>query len=535
MAQWNSKKWARINWKNRPSTSTALGATNLNKIDVFLNEADNQFVDINASKLNIATANSMIASLTIDVNSGVITARQLDGTTYTWDLNLEKIPVSFALSEDGVLTMTTEDGTQFTADIGELIKDYTFIDSETVGFSKTAAGSGYNVTGIVKEGSIKEKHLDPNYLSSIQQDMNTAQTAANDSLTYSKDSKRWAVGDSGYEGSEIDNSEYYSKLAELAKIAAEKARDEAQAVSNVEIATTQRAGIVKPDGETLGVAEDGTISSIIKAASLLITDNEGLKVSAGQETTTQLLIDSIADKIANHIVTNEALASQLTDYVSKAMISNQVVNDAMKVTGSALSYAQQLEIERLNGNLVTLEIPSQPPLASEAAINDYYNTVSDGCANTTYYRRVVSHGVSHSVLSGGVFYLEGFRVNSSYEWQIARTYNNRIFYRDKITGVWRAWQKLIITSDLRYGTITTGNLTANAITTMHVNFGQELTRKPFVLAYMQNSATDSNNYYWVTNVTNITASGFDVTVKNTLNQTVGLNSTRCVKWIAMAQ
>lgn len=352
MAQWNSKKWARINWKNRPSTATALGATNLNKIDVFLNEVDNQLIDIDASKLNISTANSMITSLTIDVNSGVITAKQLDGTVFTWDLNLEKIPVSFTLSEDGILTMTTEDGTQFTADIGELIKDYTFIDSATVGFTKTAAGSGYNVTAIVKDGSIKEKHLDPDYLSSIQQNMNTAQTAANDSLMYSKDSKRWAVGDSEYEGSETDNSEYYSKLSEAAKVAAEKARDEAQAVSGIEIATTKKAGIVKPDGTTITVdTEDGTISSIIKAASLLITDTQGLQASAGKETTTQLLIDAIADKIANHIVTNEALASQLADYVSKSMISNQAVNDTTKVTGAALSYEQQKELERLNSNL----------------------------------------------------------------------------------------------------------------------------------------------------------------------------------------
>ena len=88
---WNSKKYARINWKNRPSTATALGATNLNKMDVFLNEVDNYLITMEADKLNIETANGMLKTLEIDVESGKIKATELGGTTHEWDLNLEKI------------------------------------------------------------------------------------------------------------------------------------------------------------------------------------------------------------------------------------------------------------------------------------------------------------------------------------------------------------------------------------------------------------------------------------------------------------
>lgn len=220
-----------------------------------------------------------------------------------------------------------------------------------------------------------------------------------------------------------------------------------------------------------------------------------------------------------------------TDSSSQALAAS--ANSVRLVKELADNNAQG--ISTLNSNLTTLEIPAALSLTSEALINNYYDTVSNSLSNNTHYRRLVSHGVGHTVLSGGVIYLEGTRVNDNYEWQIARSYSDRNFYRDKIAGTWRAWRKLITTSDLRCGTITTGNLTANAITTMRVNFGGELTRKPFVLAYMQNSATDSNNYYWVVNVIDITTIGFNVAIKNTLNQTVGLNSTRCVKWIAMAQ
>lgn len=267
MAIWSEKKYNRINWQNRPSTATALGATNLNKIDVFCNEVDNAMIQMDAQKLNLSTANSMISSLTIDVDTGVITAKQLDGTTFTWDLNLEKIPVSFSLSEDGILTMTTEDGTEWTCNISELIKDYVFDDSDTIAFEKEfseedESGKGaYHVTASVKAGSINETHLDPDYRADILTYKNQAQTAANDALTYSKDSKRWAVGDPEYEGSDIDNSKYYKEQAEAAKTAAEQARDEAQAATGAVVATTTQVGVVKPDGTTIDVTSDGTISA----------------------------------------------------------------------------------------------------------------------------------------------------------------------------------------------------------------------------------------------------------------------------------
>lgn len=218
--EWKNKKYSRINWKNRPSTATALGARNLNKMDVFLNQVDDALIEFDAQKLDISTANGMLKSLTIDTETWIITATQLDGTQYIWDLNLEKIPVSFSLSENGILTMTTDDGTVFEADIGNMIKDYVFDDSDTIAFQKQFQTSDsdtkgtYHVTAVIKAGSIHAEHLDPDYRADIQQFKNDAETAANDSLLYSRDSKRWAVGDEGYEGSDTDNSKYYSTLSE---------------------------------------------------------------------------------------------------------------------------------------------------------------------------------------------------------------------------------------------------------------------------------------------------------------------------------
>jgi hypothetical protein len=361
--------------------TTALGATNMNHMDVFLNEVDNALIEMEAAKLNIATANSMIAGITFDKDKGLMTVRELNGTTYTYDWNVEKIPVSFSLSEDGILTMTTQDGTQFTANIADLIKDYVFDDSDTIAFTKEfrTEDDAYHIGASVKNGSIKAEHLDPDYRADIQNFSNVAQTAANDSLSYSKASKRWAVGDQAYEGSDIDNSKYYKEQAENARDAAEKARDEAQAATGAVImapgvlgvgkpdnttikvtedgtmsvpkATSDSYGLVKPDNTTIG-QEDGVIRLIAKATSLPVTDTQGFVGDKNSETNVQLLIDAIADKMVKQLVSNSSLTQTLANYMTTAMMSGEQINVGNKVPTSALAFAMNQAITQ-NKNAIT--------------------------------------------------------------------------------------------------------------------------------------------------------------------------------------
>lgn len=277
---YTEKQYNRINWQNRPSTLTALGALNLNKMDVFLNTVDNTLIEMDSTKLNISTANSMIASVAYNSDTGIWIFKELDGTTYTFDQNIEKIPVSFSLSEDGILTMTTDDGTQYTANIADLIKDYVFDDSDTIAFEKEFVstddeGKGsYHVTASVKAGSINEQHLNPDYRADILSYRNDAQTAASDALGYSQDSKRWAVGDENYEGSETDNAKYYKEQAEAAKEAAETARDEAQASTGSVIMAPNILGVGKPDNISIKVTSDGTISANVLEEDGEISDTD---------------------------------------------------------------------------------------------------------------------------------------------------------------------------------------------------------------------------------------------------------------------
>ena len=53
MAQNWKKLFSKINWQNKPSSATALGATNLNKIDYALDEIDNRVIELNTSKVDL--------------------------------------------------------------------------------------------------------------------------------------------------------------------------------------------------------------------------------------------------------------------------------------------------------------------------------------------------------------------------------------------------------------------------------------------------------------------------------------------------
>ena len=59
---------------------------------------------------------------------------------------------------------------------------------------------------------------------------------------------------------------------------AKRYRDEAEAIVHVDIATTEKAGIVKPDGSTITVEPDGTIHGIAQPVDALTAEGETLEL-----------------------------------------------------------------------------------------------------------------------------------------------------------------------------------------------------------------------------------------------------------------
>lgn len=210
-----NKVYTRINWENEPSDSTPLNEYNLNKMDAAIEEMDNRIVEQDTTKLSKVDASSDIVNWTMDEESGVITVTRRNGEKIIFDLNIEKIPVSFSLSDDGILTMVTDDGTKFTANIGAMIPILTFNDSDEIAVSVIGTGVNKTYSFSIKDNSITEDKLQPNFLADIKVQSASASLSASNADTSAKQAQSYAVGGTGTRDNEnTDNAKYYKEQAQ---------------------------------------------------------------------------------------------------------------------------------------------------------------------------------------------------------------------------------------------------------------------------------------------------------------------------------
>lgn len=181
-------------WENYPSEKSPVNAQNLNKIDVAMDEMDNRIISLDSTKFDKSEAQLLVRYIEYDENTGIFKITHYNGASYTIDTLLEKLAINFDYDyQTQRLIIELSDGTVKYVDLSALLNQYEFLDSETVYFTIDNTGK---VTADVKEGSIQEKHLDPNYLADIKVEVAKAASSAESS--------------------------------ENAKIAAEKARDDCQ-------------------------------------------------------------------------------------------------------------------------------------------------------------------------------------------------------------------------------------------------------------------------------------------------------------------
>lgn len=209
-----NKVYTRINWEDYPSENTDIDEINLNKMDSAIDALDNRIISQDALKVDKSAINGNIADWTMDETTGVITITKYNGEKIIFDLNIEKIPVGFSMSDDGIITMTTEDGTQFTADIGSMIPVLTFEDSATIAVSVTGTGKNKTYSFSIKTGSVTDDMLQPNYLADIRVESANASAYAQSANAKAVLSESYAVGGTGTrEGEDTDNAKYYMEQA----------------------------------------------------------------------------------------------------------------------------------------------------------------------------------------------------------------------------------------------------------------------------------------------------------------------------------
>ena len=243
-----NKAYGRIDWQNYPSDETPINESNLNKIDTATDEIDNRVITLDTTKATKAEVSTLVQDVEFEEKTGIITITKKKWLKkLTIDTQMEKIAVNFSYNAGTQqIILTLIDGTKQYIDLAALITQYEFLDSDTVAFSIDSTGK---VSAIVKEASIQEKHLQPNYLADIkvelqkhrqtsrrrqnlkamQRQVKQRQQPVNPNAAASvTKAQSYAVGGTNSRtGEDTDNAKYYSQQSAQSQSAAATSADTA--------------------------------------------------------------------------------------------------------------------------------------------------------------------------------------------------------------------------------------------------------------------------------------------------------------------
>ena len=233
------KIYSRINWENFPSEKTAVNESNLNKMDLAIDNLDNRVVAMDASKVDLTRANELVEEILWDESNGTLTVVKMNGSRAVIDTKLEKLAVNFTYNpQTQQLVITLDDGTVQNVDLSSLITEYEFLDSDTIAFEIT----GGKVKAIVKNGSITEDKLQPNFLADVK-----------------------------VESAKAVNSATNAKASETnAAKSATDAKDSADRVQGIESEINKKLTMAEFD-----VNEDGELIYTDNSAYNFVVDNDG--------------------------------------------------------------------------------------------------------------------------------------------------------------------------------------------------------------------------------------------------------------------
>lgn len=207
------KIYSRINWENFPSEKTAVNESNLNKMDLAIDNLDDRVVAMDASKVDLTKANELVEEILWDESNGTLTVVKMNGSRAVIDTKLEKLAVNFTYDpQTQQLVITLDDGTVQNVDLSALITEYEFLDSDTIAFEITDG----KIKAIVKNGSITEDMLQPNFLADVKVEAEKAKSSASAADASEKESTVQANLSKEYADKAKEYSDNIDKKAHLA-------------------------------------------------------------------------------------------------------------------------------------------------------------------------------------------------------------------------------------------------------------------------------------------------------------------------------
>lgn len=233
------KIYSREHWENFPSEKTAINQYRLNNIEGGIDAIDDRVCALDTTKVDLTKANELVKEILWDESNGTLTVVKMNGSKAVIDTKLEKLAVNFKYDpESQQLVITLDDGTVQNVDLSALITQYEFLDSDTIAF-EIADGK---VKAIVKNGSITEDKLQPNFLADIK-----------------------------VESAKAVNSATNAKASETkAAKSATDAKDSADRVQGIESEINKKLTMTEFD-----VNEDGELIYTDNSAYNFVVDNDG--------------------------------------------------------------------------------------------------------------------------------------------------------------------------------------------------------------------------------------------------------------------
>lgn len=263
-----NKAHININWENYPSDETPLNKRNLDKMDGSIDIIDDRVITLDTTKATKAEVATLVADVTFEESTGIITITKKNGSKVTIDTQMEKIAVNFdynPITQQIILTLI--DGTKQYIDLSALITQYEFLDTDTVTFSVDSSGK---VSAVIKDGSIQERHLNPNYLAAIKVEVAKAQASQSAAATSEsnalKSAKAAASSASAAKASETNAESSASASATSAKNAKTSETNAKVSETNAKASETSAGQFATTAASKATSASQSAVTATDKAA-----------------------------------------------------------------------------------------------------------------------------------------------------------------------------------------------------------------------------------------------------------------------------
>ena len=160
------KIYSREYWENFPSEKTAINRNRLNNIEGGIDAIDDRVCALDTTKVDLTKANELVKEILWDESNGTLTVVKMNGSQAVIDTKLEKLAVNFSFDEANQrLVIILDDGSKQYVDLSSFVTPLEFKDGDIIYFSVV---DGNLVSAGIKDGTISEEKLRPNFLADIK-------------------------------------------------------------------------------------------------------------------------------------------------------------------------------------------------------------------------------------------------------------------------------------------------------------------------------------------------------------------------------